>query len=61
MFSVLLQLKVLVSENMKISKYSQNCFLKKERVEFSIKFPVIYVNIKKSIQKQQQQNCRKRL
>jgi len=53
-FSVLLQLKDLINEIMKISKWSK--LLAKVGVftsmfyllvEFSIKFPAIYVNIKK--------------
>ena len=66
---VLLQLRDLISENMKISKVKivgkgglvQNYFSKKntstltycfyQLVEFSIKFPVIYVNVKKIYQK----------
>jgi len=53
-FSVLLQLKDLINEIMKISKWSKllakvDVFMSMFYllVEFSIKFPAIYVNIKK--------------
>ena len=72
MFSVLLQVKDMISENMKISKLLVEVgvfniiFRKNEHgdllfyqlVELTIKFPAIYVNIKKSIENKK--NYRKR-